>query len=137
LNSAGVLAQTEPLTPATPTRNSGSDQTILVVDYPFTVTTVWEDGGSTLLSLNLQWDQGTAGVTWVTLIGESPYSTSDSYSVQLATDGSAVGTLYKFRVRALNIHGWSAYSSTADVLAADVPGVIASTTIAIVSEASV
>lgn len=101
------------------------------------MTTTWEDGGSTILSLNLQWDQGTAGVTWVTLIGESPYSTTDSYSVQLATDGSNEGTLYKFRVRALNIHGWSGYSNLADVLAADVPGVIASTTIAIVNEASV
>ena len=52
-----------------------------MVDYPFASA---EDGGSTILSLNLQWDAATGGATWATLIGESPYSTTESYTVALA-----------------------------------------------------
>ena len=34
-------------------------------------------------------------------------------------------------MRALNVHGWSVYSDAADVLAAEVPGIIANTSISI------
>lgn len=81
LNTAGVLAQTAPLKPATPVRDAASDQSTIVVDYPFDSA---NDGGSTILSLNLQWDAASGGVTWTTLIGESPYSTTESYTVALA-----------------------------------------------------
>jgi hypothetical protein len=129
LNSVGVLAQTAPLAPASPpTRDPASTQRALVVHYPFPVTTQplpgFEDGGSTLLSLNLQWDQGSAGAAWVTLVGESPRATTDSYTVLLAQDGSDAGRTYKFRARAYNIHGWGPFSAPADVLAADFPGVV-------------
>jgi hypothetical protein len=87
--------------------------------------------------LNLQWDQGTGGVHWVTLLGESPYSTTDSYTVLLDPSGADQGSIYKFRVRAYNIHGWSAWSAWGEVLAADVPGIIESTTIAIVESTQV
>jgi hypothetical protein len=40
-------------------------------------------------------------------------------------------------MRALNTHGWSDYSGWAEILAADVPGVIASTTILLVNETQV
>lgn len=126
LNTEGVLAQTEPLVPSAPTRDAASDQNYIIVEYPFASS---DDGGSTILSLNLQWDAATGGVTWTTLIGESPYSTTDSYTVTLAQDGSNEGLTYRFRMRALNIHGWSDYSVWAEILAADVPGVIASTSI--------
>lgn len=134
LNTVGVLAQTAPLTPNLPTRNAASDQSTIIVDYPFSSG---DDGGSTILSLNLQWDAATGGVTWTTLIGESPYSTTDSYTVTLAQDGSNEGLTYRFRMRALNIHGWSDSSVWAEVLAADVPGVVASTTIQLVDETQV
>ncbi len=101
-----------------------------MIDYPFEASIPaqdgLQDGGSTILSLNLQWDQGLGGATQVTLIGESPHSTTNSYTVQLAPDGSSQGHIYKFRVRALNIHGWSEPSDWATVLAADVPGVVQS-----------
>jgi hypothetical protein len=126
LNTAGILAQTAPLTPDSPTRNAASDQSTIIVNYPYSSD---NDGGSTILSLNLQWDGATGGVTWTTLIGESPYSTTDSYTVTLAQDGSNEGLTYRFRVRALNIHGWSDTSEWALILAADVPGIVASTTI--------
>jgi hypothetical protein len=84
--------------------------------------------------LNLQWDAATAGAEWSTLIGENPYSTTNSYTRQLAADGSDLGKTFKFRARARNIHGWGAWSDEADILAAAVPGVIASTTIALEAE---
>lgn len=68
--------------------------------------------------MQLQWDKGSSGLNWFTLIGESPYSNSDTYTVQ----GNLVaGRLYKFRYRARNIFGWGEYSDQADVLAAAVP----------------
>jgi hypothetical protein len=50
LNTGGVLAQTAPLRPAAPVRDGASDQSTIVADYPFASA---EDGGSTILSLNL------------------------------------------------------------------------------------
>jgi hypothetical protein len=40
-----------------------------------------QTGGSTIISLNLQWDKGSSGANWTTLIGENPYSTTLTYSV--------------------------------------------------------
>jgi len=57
LNTVGVLAQTEPLKPAAPTRSAGTSQIQLVVDYTFSTNelapTGLENGGSTIISLNL------------------------------------------------------------------------------------
>jgi hypothetical protein len=89
----------------------------------------YEDGGSTVLSLNLQWDQGTAGASWVTLLGESPHATTDRYTVQLDQGGGDAGKTFKFRSRAYNVHGWGPLSEAAGILAADFPGPIAGTTI--------
>ena len=66
------------------------------------------------------------------MIGESPFSTTNSYTVTLNPDGSDLGKTFKFRVRANNIYGWGPYSDAQDVLAADVPGVIASSSIALI-----
>ena len=73
-------------------------------------------GGSTIFSLNLQWDSGSSGASWTTLIGFSPYSTTSTYSVS----GSLIvsGRTYKFRYRAYNIHGWGDYSDPVDIVAA-------------------
>ena len=55
LNSVGELAQVPPLKPPTPpTRNSGTTQYSIMVDYAILTGTY--TGGSTVLSLNLQWD---------------------------------------------------------------------------------
>jgi hypothetical protein len=136
LNTAGVVSQTEPLKPVAPTRDGASNQIQLVVNYAFSTNEAapagLEDGGSTIISLNLQWDQGTAGASWVSLIGEYPYATTSTYTAYLESDGSNSTQNFKFRVRALNVHGWSQFSDEVNVLAAEVPGVIASTEISIV-----
>lgn len=74
LNTSGILVQTVPDTPSTgPSRGSASTSTSITVDYgPDT-----EDGGSTILSYSLEWDQGTS--TWVSLIGETVYSTANQF----------------------------------------------------------
>lgn len=76
-------------------------------------------GGSTILSLQLQWDQGSSGAQWLTLLGFSPYTTTTVFTIT----GSRVqsGRNYKFRYRALNIHGWGPFSDPVDVLAASIP----------------
>jgi len=75
LNILGATAKYEPHKPTTtPTRGEGTSPTALVVDYPTP-----EDettGGSEITSLHLQWDKGTDGIEWTTLIGETPYTTS-------------------------------------------------------------
>jgi hypothetical protein len=60
-----------------------------------------------------------------------------SYTVALAAGGGDAGKTYKFRASALNVHGWGPVSSVATILAADVPGVIASATIALTGGTSV
>jgi len=57
--------------------------------------------------------------------------------VQLASDGSNAGSLYKFRFRARNIHGWGPFSDVASVLAAEVPSTIASASIALLANSQV
>ena len=114
---------------------------MIVVSYHFAVTIGpplgFEDGGSALLSLNLQWDAGTAGASWATLLGESPRSTTDSYTVPLAQDGSDAGKTFKFRARAYNAHGWGALSDVANILAADYPAVIPSSTIELLESSEI
>jgi len=70
-NSAGALIEVPPLKPASaPSRNSGTSTSQIVVDY--VALTAPDNGGSAIVSYELQWDQGTD--TWVTLTGFSPYS---------------------------------------------------------------
>ena len=49
------------------------------------------NGGSTILSYNLQWDSGTNGVTWTNIIGYSPASTVTTYTI---TTSVIAGTEY-------------------------------------------
>jgi hypothetical protein len=75
------------------------------VDYeiPIGETT----GGGDITSLHLQWDKGTSGVEWDTLIGEFPYTTSTSYTI----NGNIIGGhIYKFKYRARNVFGWGEWS---------------------------
>jgi len=74
LNSEGTLAQLAPhKPPEMPFRHESTTKEALVVNYPTLIDNF--TGGSTILSLNLQWDFGTSGAEWRTLIGESPYNT--------------------------------------------------------------
>lgn len=78
-----------------------------------------QTGGSTILSLQLQWDEGTSGATWSTVLGYSPYTTTSTYTI--TGDRVISGRMYKFRYRAANIHGWGPYSDTLNLLAASIP----------------
>ena len=76
-------------------------------------------GGSLVLSLQLQWDSGSGGETWTTLIGESPYATTTTYQYSSALIDA--GRIYKFRYRAKNAIGWGPYSDQGDIIAASEP----------------
>ena len=103
--------------PSPPARTASTTPSQLVVDYP-TLTGDYT-GGNQIVSLHLQWDAGTGGETWTTLIGESPYATSTSYSYTSAIIDP--GRDYKFRYRAANAFGWGPFSDQGDVIAAAEP----------------
>lgn len=70
--------------------------------------------GASILYYELQWDQGTNGVSW------------ESYSIMTAVPGQTFitiqigglesGVTYQFNYRAQNIHGWSIGFSPAVVI---------------------
>lgn len=85
-----------------------------------------DNGGSPVLSYNLQYDNATAAVNWTDVVGLSPASVS----TQVIVSSTVVsGAMYGFRVRASNIFGWGPYSLVTYIQAAREPGVpIAPTT---------
>lgn len=85
------------------------------------------NGGSTITSYHLQYDDGTSGVTWTDLVGLSPSSTATTYTLT----GITAGTTYQFKVRASNIFGWGDYSSTHSILAAVAPSQMVAVTTSI------
>jgi len=82
-----------------------------------TIAATSDNGGSPITSYSLEWDAGTAGVSYTSLIGES----SDNLDLIYNSTGVTAGGSYMFRVRAKNIYGWSSYSSTLTAIAAEVP----------------
>jgi hypothetical protein len=64
------------------------------------------NGLSAITSYFLEWDAGTNGVTWSEIVGNSPSSLVNVYSVTGGSTGLTVGALYGFRVSARNKHGW-------------------------------
>jgi len=79
------------------------------------LTTQAEMGGVTcsILSYNLEWDQGTG--VWQELTGIYSLYTSSEHIVH---ERVSSGNYYKLRVRAKNKHGWGGYSDEITVLAA-------------------
>lgn len=87
-------------------------------------------GGSDIISYNLQYDEGaiagsgTNGESpeegdFVSLVGEVPDNNIDVLEVTLS--GLSTDTIYSFRYRVKNKHGWSGFSDTLGVLTATVP----------------
>lgn len=74
-------------------------------------------GGSPIVSYNLEWDNGSNGASYVSLVGESENNIQLLYT---KTDLTA-GMTYKFRYRVRNIFGWSSYSDVLTILAATKP----------------
>jgi len=115
INADGAAVKTEPHNPPIgPQRNdAGTTDTQIKVDYG--MLTDPEDGGSPVLTLHLEWDQG-KGV-WSSLIGGTSYSKLTSFIVT----GLTPGKWYQFRYRAKNDFGWGGYSDPVSVQAATMP----------------
>lgn len=82
-----------------------------------TAVTGTNTGGSTIVSYSLEWDSGTSGATFTSLIGES----SNNIQLTYSKTSLSAGQSYRFRYRAKNIFGWSPYSEVITALAATVP----------------
>lgn len=81
------------------------------------LTTFVQTGGVSILSYELDWDNGLNQNVWNPLVGYSSAFTGLSY---ITTDVTA-GTTYSFKLRAQNVHGWSDWSTVTTLLAASVP----------------
>lgn len=81
------------------------------------------DGGSALLSYELQMDDGLGG-DFVTLVGYTPNTMVTHYTVP---EGILKGRVHRFRYRAKNSVGWGPYSEEASILPATVPSAPART----------
>jgi hypothetical protein len=126
LSGATVLAQVVPAKPANPPRRgAGTGEARIVIDWDAIDSPA--DGGSGVISYNLQWDQGT---------GAFPADGNHDQALTAATGGPdyplttheqtvalEAGKAYKFRYRAANKHGWGPYSDSTTILAADIPAV--------------
>lgn len=100
-----------------PIRGDGTSSSQIVVNW----TAPANDGGSSIISYNLQYDQGTSGVSWTDLTGVDTDYTSLSTTV---SDVSAGGS-YLFRVRAENLQGFGEFSNTETIEAVQAPDDIA------------
>lgn len=85
-----------------------------------------DNGGATIDSYNLQYDQGTS--TWIDLLGED---TNFQVGLSHTETGLTGGTTYKFRVRAHNEHGWGSFSTETSIVASSVPDTPAAVTTSI------
>jgi hypothetical protein len=72
INADGAKILTEPTTVGTPRRGSLTDENYIHIEWDALVDD--ELRGSEITSYYLQWDKGTAGLTWYDLVGLSdPY----------------------------------------------------------------
>ncbi len=95
-SSSLVYVRVKPLKPvASPYRGTTTDSTQIDVRWNELLPPT-ANGGSAILSYNLQWDAGT-GVTNVNLVGWSSPYLHDYYTV---TSGITSGIVYKFKYRA-------------------------------------
>lgn len=117
-NTVGAQVEVEPSAVPAPTRGSATGPTQLEVNWSSLTTP--DDGSSAVLSYHLQYDDGTAAVTWTDVIGLTPDSLATTVIV---SSGVISGTEYGFRVRARNIFGWGPYSVVTYIQAAREPDV--------------
>jgi hypothetical protein len=128
--SAGaVYIQGAPAAPASAPTVSSQSISSLTVEMPLIAES--QTGGSAITSYNLQYDQGgeagtataSTSQTYVSLVGEVPANNVAVTSMTLT--GLDTNTVYTFRYRVLNKHGWGGYSATVAVLTATVPAAMA------------
>jgi titin len=114
--SSFILASI-PSTPSSGPTKVSSDSSDTQIRVVFnTLTTTVETGGSTILSYNLQIDDGNQG-NFVDLYG----ITSDTLLNTLTVTGLSKGKNYRIRYRAKNIYGWGDWSPVSTILAATIP----------------
>ena len=116
-----IAVQTVPHKPNPPTRGSSTSSTQIQIDW--TAISAPENGGADISSYNLQFDQGTSGLSWVSLTGDGSSFTDLTYT---HTDNVIAGRSYQFLLKAENIHGPSEASNTESIIAATVPSDISS-----------
>lgn len=117
LNTQGAKAFNRPhKPPLAPLREVSTSTSQLVVTYANLDGEL--TGGSQVTSLHLQWDEGTVGRSWQTLIGEYPNALNQVFTISGLVQ---TGHTYQFRYRARNLLGWGEWSDSAYVLAASLP----------------
>lgn len=79
--------------------------------------------GSSIISYHLQYDAETNGAFWIDIIGNNAFYPSTSF---ILTYGLSAGRVYNFRVRALNIWGWGAFSEISWIKSSTAPLAISS-----------
>jgi hypothetical protein len=99
--------------------SSGASTSQSQIELDWAALTSTNDGGATILSYGVLWDQGSS--TWTELVGLSSDYPGVSYIV---ASGVASGTTYQFQIKAKNKWGWGAYSSVTSILAASAPSQI-------------
>lgn len=111
VNTLGATVYDVPLAMISPTR--GPETKIASIHVLWTPLTAINDiRAPVVLSYNLQWDKGTNGVQWESLVGLSTETKQLSFT---AVTGISGGQYYKFRVRAKNLYGWGDYSPEVSV----------------------
>lgn len=119
MNVIGGKISTEPFVVSPPTRGIKTSTSALQINWIALEGNL--TGGVPIDSYNLQWDRGTNNEDWFDLIGDglnNPYTTQ--LSAYISADVFA-GTLYKVRVRAHNVQGWSDWSQTLSIKSSDIP----------------
>lgn len=123
-NTVGATVFDVPVQMAAPTRGAETQTTTIQVNWT-PLTLIDSIRALTVLSYNLQWDEGTNGVTWTNLVG---FSIDTRQTTFTAVTGITGGSVYKFRVRAKNLYGWGDFSQEVAITASQQPDPVATIT---------
>ena len=99
-----------------PEEGSSTSSTQIEVTWQ-AITSNAHTGGGSIISYQLDWDQGTS--SWTDLQGLSSDSTALTYTI---SSGLTAGTPYEFRLRAKNSFGWGPYSLITTIIPVSAPG---------------
>lgn len=132
-----VTVQDVPSAPLSAPLTLAAGTQSLTVEMP--VVIAGSEGGSPITSYNLQYDKGgplgtaTAGPAqnsdFVSLIGEVPATNTAQRSLSMS--GLVANTIYTFRYRVANKHGWSAWSPSLKALTATAPEAMVAPTVSL------
>ena len=133
-NGGGAVVKTEPAAPSALLRDdTGTSDLQITVSFPV-VDSHPDNGGSSITSVALYWDEGRGDATFTALVGESSDSLVDSFTV---SSGVTRSGLYAFRHQAANIFGWGGYSPTVTITAAAKPDPMGAVTTSVTASSKV